>query len=31
VLGHRLLLAPGATHEDRGSVISDALEQVPAL
>src|SRR3954454_22741603 len=31
VLGHRLLLAPGATHEDRGAVISDALEQVPAL
>ena len=28
---HRLLLAPGATKEDRRAVVADALEQVPAL
>ena len=31
VLEHRLLLAPGATPDDRRAVIADALEQVPAL
>jgi MoxR-like ATPase len=31
VLAHRLLLAPGATQDDRGAVIADALEQVSAL
>ncbi len=31
VLGHRLLMAPGAGEEDRAAVISDALERVPAL
>ena len=31
VLQHRLLLAPGATEEDRAEVIRDALERVPAL
>jgi MoxR-like ATPase len=31
VLRHRLLLAPGATKEDRHAVVSDALGRVPAL
>ena len=31
VLEHRLLLAPGATPDDRRAIIADALEQVPAL
>jgi MoxR-like ATPase len=31
VLEHRLLLAPGATPDDRRAVIADSLEQVPAL
>jgi MoxR-like ATPase len=31
VLEHRLLLAPGATSDDRRAVIADSLEQVPAL
>jgi hypothetical protein len=31
VLEHRLLLAPGATRDDRRAIIGDALEQVPAL
>jgi MoxR-like ATPase len=31
VLEHRLLLAPGATREDRRTIIADALEQVPGL
>ncbi len=31
VLQHRLLLAPGATREDRRAVVDDALERVPAL
>jgi MoxR-like ATPase len=31
VLEHRLLLAPGATPDDRRAVVADALEQVPAL
>jgi MoxR-like ATPase len=31
VLEHRLLLAPGATEEDRRAVVADALERVPAL
>jgi MoxR-like ATPase len=31
VLEHRLLLAPGATEEDRAAVIRDAVERVPAL
>jgi MoxR-like ATPase len=31
VLAHRLLLAPGATEEDRRVVVTDALERVPAL
>ncbi len=31
VLAHRLLLAPGATPDDRVAVIADAVEQVPAL
>ncbi len=31
VLEHRLLLAPGATRDDRRAVIGDALERVPAL
>ena len=31
VLGHRLLMAPDATEEDRAAVIGDALERVPAL
>jgi MoxR-like ATPase len=31
VLEHRLLMAPGATAEDRAAVIRDALERVPAL
>jgi MoxR-like ATPase len=31
VLEHRLLLAPGATEEDRAAVVGDALERVPAL
>ena len=31
VLEHRLLLAPGATREDRRAVVADALERVPAL
>jgi MoxR-like ATPase len=31
VLEHRLLLAPGATKEDRRAVVADALERVPAL
>jgi MoxR-like ATPase len=31
VLQHRLLLAPGATTEDRRAVVDDALERVPAL
>ena len=31
VLEHRLLMAPGASEEDRAAVIRDALERVPAL
>jgi MoxR-like ATPase len=31
VLTHRLLLAPDAAREDRGDVVRDALERVPAL
>ena len=31
VLEHRLLLAPGATLDDRRAVVADALERVPAL
>jgi MoxR-like ATPase len=31
VLGHRLLMAPDATDEDRAAVIREALERVPAL
>jgi MoxR-like ATPase len=31
VLTHRLLLAPDAAGEDRGSIVRDALERVPAL
>jgi MoxR-like ATPase len=31
VLEHRLLLAPGATREDRRAVVADAVERVPAL
>ena len=31
VLTHRLLLAPDAARADRGEVVRDALEQVPAL
>jgi MoxR-like ATPase len=31
VLSHRLLLAPGAGAEERGAVVRDALERVPAL
>jgi MoxR-like ATPase len=31
VLKHRLLLAPGATRDDREAVVRDALERVPAL
>jgi MoxR-like ATPase len=31
VLAHRLLLAPGATGEDRRAAVTDALERVPAL
>jgi MoxR-like ATPase len=31
VLGHRLLLAPGAGESERGAVVSDALNRVPAL
>jgi MoxR-like ATPase len=31
ILSHRLLMAPGATEEDRATVIADALERVPAL
>jgi MoxR-like ATPase len=31
VLEHRLLMAPGATPQDRAAVIRDALERVPAL
>jgi MoxR-like ATPase len=31
VLQHRLLLAPGATNEDRQAVVANALGQVPAL
>ena len=31
VLTHRLLLAPDAARADRGDVVRDALEQVPAL
>jgi MoxR-like ATPase len=31
VLEHRLLLAPGATGEDRQAIVADALGQVPAL
>ena len=31
VLTHRLLLAPDAVRADRGEVVRDALEQVPAL
>jgi MoxR-like ATPase len=31
VLKHRLLLAPGATEEDRETVVRSALERVPAL
>jgi len=31
VLEHRLLMAPGATPDDRRAIIADALEQVPAL
>ena len=31
VLKHRLLLAPGATEEDRETVVRGALERVPAL
>ena len=31
ILQHRLLVAPGATKEDRRAVVADALEQVPAL
>ena len=31
VLTHRLLLAPDAARTDRGEVVRDALEQVPAL
>jgi MoxR-like ATPase len=31
VLTHRLLLAPGSGTEERGAVVRDALERVPAL
>ena len=31
VLTHRLLMAPGGTHEERSAVVHDALERVPAL
>ncbi len=31
VLKHRLVLAPGATEEDREAVVDDALKRVPAL
>ena len=31
VLTHRLLLSPGASSEERGAVVRDALERVPAL
>jgi MoxR-like ATPase len=31
VLEHRLLLAPGASGEDRRTAIADALERVPGL
>jgi MoxR-like ATPase len=31
VLAHRLLLAPGSSGEERGAVVRDALERVPAL
>jgi MoxR-like ATPase len=31
VLAHRLLLAPGATEDDREAVVMSALERVPAL
>jgi MoxR-like ATPase len=31
ILQHRLLVAPGATREDRRAIVADALEQVPAL
>jgi len=31
VLTHRLLLAPGSGSEERGAVVRDALERVPAL
>src|SRR3954471_23665624 len=31
VLEHRMLLAPGATPDDRRAIVADALEQVPAL
>jgi MoxR-like ATPase len=31
VLRHRLLLGPGATLEERGAIVRDALERTPAL
>ena len=31
VLTHRLLLAPGSGADERGVVVRDALERVPAL
>jgi MoxR-like ATPase len=31
VLSHRILLAPGYSEEDRGAVVSDALQRLPAL
>ena len=31
VLGHRLLLGPGAAPEDRAAVVEDALERVSAI
>ncbi len=31
VLTHRLLLSPGSSAEERGAVVRDALERVPAL
>ncbi len=31
VLSHRLLLAPGVSESERGTVVADAIESVPAL
>jgi MoxR-like ATPase len=31
VLGHRLMLAPGVEEDDRGTLIAEAVERLPAL